>query len=285
MKKIINKIASVAVVAALAVSMSLGNLESISAAQGMYDIVLSYDQMTEDAKSRVTGKNKQVEIKTSTLIPTYNYNQTTFNNYYNVESAKNRIKDKNGKLSTVDGTCTEIALTCYVEYMIRAKKMHFTKILTNDLPSTDQYRMHLYVFLPLVNYAIKQKYMIKDSDGIYRGTEAGESYQILSSFLNDRGIKCQLSGSRGGSVWTTLTSNIKAGNPVPGEFCAPNEERHTMLANAVYTVTVNYKKGGKNKSETFKYIRVNNGWWSSTNSFQFVRRGYLESCVDCKILQ
>ncbi|MCR5703300.1 MAG: hypothetical protein K6G85_01655, partial [Eubacterium sp.] len=269
MKKLIKKLMGAVTVATLVVSMTVGNSLSVLAIS-MDEAVMTANEMKKDAKSRVTGTNKTVTVKKVAFAHSYDYNQSTFNAYYN--SDKNRA-EVDGKKVTVNGTCTEIACMSYIEYMVRAKKVHFTKILGNALPSTDYQRMEQLVFRPLVNNAVISGYMPKKS-GQYVGTVVGASDDLLKYFLETRGVWVKASySSNNSSAWTVLNDKIKNDEePVVADFNIEDDKNdaagHSMLANGLYKVTVTYTKDGKEKSKTFDYIRVNDGW-NNTTSYQY----------------
>ena len=239
------------------------------------DGYMSYEQMKADAKSRVSGTSKTVEVKkSSNVFKTRNYKQTDFNKLFN----------DNNKKRNVEGTCMEVAMMNYVEYMARTKKIKYTKVDNTNYDGSDHELMYNRIFYPLVNFAIKNKFMelIKKENSIkyYKGTYEIEEYKnscdILQYFFIARGQKCSGNSVTGSKSCSAVRDTIKSGVPAIACVNVNNSGKHAVVVNGYYKVTVSYKENGRKRERNYYYLRINDGWSNNApgNGSSCIRQGY-----------
>lgn len=245
--------------------------ESVSyASQSIQDVVLEYVSAAEsDAVDRVIYAGYcDVSILTTEesycLLATNNYSQESFNKKYNSVYGTNYT-----------GTCAETASVSAIEYYYR-----------KGYGGTKGHSDRQLIFNRVLNQAIQcGAYPAKGNKG---GTYNKKLRTAISGYYDY--YKVNLDGNYDSSflrstVQKSINNKVK---PVIGHFHAPNGEGHDMCINGYYDITVCYKKTRKSttySSVTYRYYRVNNGWFYAPSSdssmtderLQYIREEYLIS--------
>lgn len=230
--------------------------------ESIIDAVLeTQDDAEEEAKSSYSSY-KYVSVSSEyERLNTYNYSQSTLNNYFNSHYSDNKVK----------GTCSEVASTSAVEYYDRKGYTDIRNFNENGC------------FCVLMNCAIDTGAW--KHNGGKGSTTDSQLKKVISKYYDI--YKEDYDGNYDTTfLKTKIYSSIDDGKPVMGAFHVTTkdgtDEGHCMNICGYLEVTVKYKNNKylPYNSKKIIYYIVNDGWTnckSGNKRIQYVNSKYLTS--------